>query len=165
MPTAEEPGRHELVMLLQSGYRYALSLTHDRPRAEDLVQDAWTNVLAKGGPRHAGYLFAAIRNRFLDEARRLRLAPSEPLEEADVDAAAPPRDEEAIHVNRASMQQALARLSSDERESLYLFAVEGYALGEIARLTGRPEGTISSLVTRGRQKLRRLLSNPLRIAT
>lgn len=144
-------------MLLQKGYRHALSLTHDGPRAEDLVQDAWTSLLAKGGPFHVGYLFATIRNRFLDAARRSRLVPTRALEDADADVEMPVRDEEMILVNRTAMKQALARLSPDERETLYLFGAEGYTLAEIATLTSRPEGTISSLVTRARQKLRRVL--------
>jgi len=145
-------------MLLQRGYRYALSLTHDAPRAEDLVQDAWTSLLGRGGPFHVGYLVSTIRNRFVDEKRRSALAPVEPLDALDAPEEAPARDEGSIQADRAAMRQALERLRTEERETLYLFAVEGYRLGEIARLTGRPEGTISSLVTRARQKLRRALA-------
>ena len=144
-------------MLLQKGYRHALSLTHDGPRAEDLVQDAWTALLAKGGPFHVGYLYATIRNRFLDADRRSRLVPTRSLDDAEAAADIPVRDEETLLVNRAAMRQALTRLSPDERETLYLFGAEGYTLAEIAALTSRPEGTISSLVTRARQKLRRVL--------
>ena len=31
----------ELRQILQSGMRYAMSLTHDEARADDLLQDAW----------------------------------------------------------------------------------------------------------------------------
>jgi RNA polymerase sigma-70 factor (ECF subfamily) len=156
MARGERPSREELTDLLQRGFRYALSLTHDRSRAEDLVQDAWTSLLERDDGYHAGYLFATIRNRFIDQSRRLRLVSLAPLDEAEAhEGDEPPRDEEAIVTDRATIRQALSRLGPDEREALYLFAVEGYGLGEIARLTGRPEGTVSSLVTRARQRIRR----------
>jgi len=159
MKETERPSRVELTTLLERGYRYALSLTHERSRAEDLVQDAWTVLLGRGGPFHVGYLFATIRNRFVDLTRRDRVFSPELLEGLEDGADAPAaRDEEAILLDGAALRQGLSRLRVEERESLYLFAVEGYALGEIARLTGRPEGTISSLVTRARQKLRRALA-------
>ena len=52
--------------LLQGGFRYAMSLTHDRQQAEDLLQEAWARVLAANGPRHKGYLYATLRNVFHD---------------------------------------------------------------------------------------------------
>ncbi|MBI3777250.1 MAG: hypothetical protein HY273_17190 [Gammaproteobacteria bacterium] len=54
--TTEAARMAELSELLQHGYRYALSLTHHKTRAEDLLQDAWVAVLqARGAPANARY--------------------------------------------------------------------------------------------------------------
>src|SRR5438132_10115047 len=111
MAKGERPSREELAELLQRGFRYALSLAHDRSQAEDLVQDAWTSLLTRGNAYHAGYLFATIRNRFIDQSRRSRLVGLAPLEESDGRGGeVPPRDEEAIVTDRAAIRQALSRL-------------------------------------------------------
>src|SRR5258706_3931975 len=157
MAKVERPPREELVLLLQRGYRYALSLTHDTPDAEDLVQDAWTSLLSRGGGYHVGYLFAAIRNRFIDRMRRNRLVAVEPLADIVEEGTG---DEEALLADRAALRQALGRLGPDEREALYLFAVEGFTHAEIATMTARPEGTVSNLITRARQRMRRSLAIP-----
>ena len=60
--------------LAQRGYRFALALTHDPDQAEDVLQDAWYRVLHANGPLTAGYLFSTVRNRFIDLARRDKLA-------------------------------------------------------------------------------------------
>ena len=47
----------------------------------------------------------------------------------------------------------LAKLRDIEREALFLHIVEGYSANEIATLTGRPRGTVLSLIHRSRKKL------------
>ena len=59
--------------LLQCGYRFALSLTHDDARAADLVQDAWTSVPQAQGPWSRAYPLPTIRRR-LSVPGRLGLA-------------------------------------------------------------------------------------------
>ncbi len=152
--------REVLETLLRRGFRYALSLTHSAPSAEDLVQDAWLAILSKRRPLHAGYLFATIRNRFIDIRRRDRVLALEPhddpgaiLDEQEIVAG---MDEE-IRLRVVDLERALGDLAWEEREALFLMSVEGYTALEVARLTGRPRGTVLSLVHRGRRKLRRLL--------
>lgn len=139
--------------MLQRGYRYALSLTHDRGRAEDLVQDAVVAALRRGGAPSAGYLLATIRNRFIDLYRRERLVVMEPLDETGEDALAS-LDAPDSAVDPERLEEALGTLRPQEREALYLAAVESYTTREIADLTGRPQGTVLSLIHRARGKLR-----------
>lgn len=143
----------DLESLLARGYRYALALSHDPTAAEDLLQDVWLAILQRGAPRHVGYLFRSIRNRFLDLAKRHRLVVLEPLDAVDEFAgtARAPR-----HLDRVDLERGLSRLRDVEREALYLTAVEGYTvaeLAELAELTEQPLGTASSLVRRARHKL------------
>lgn len=145
-----------ITQLLQSGYRFALSLTHDRGAAEDLLQDAWVAVLQARGPHNRRYLFTAIRTRFLNRHRRERLVPVMSLEEARGDVGMDDElDDLDFPLNTAQFDATLAQLRPLEREALYLSAVEEYSAQEIAQLTKQSRGTVLSLIHRARRKLRR----------
>jgi len=158
--------RDELETLLVRGYRYGLSLTHDPDRAEDLLQDAWVSVLKARGPREIGYLFAAIRSRFVDQTRRKRIELVEALPPEELERIAD--DERSwqpeISLGSKDLEAALAKLRPEEREILFLQAVEGFTAKEIGELTGRPRGTVLSLLHRTRKKLVRALGEPRREA-
>ena len=153
---APPPAGAELDALLQRAYRYALSLTHDEDAARDLVQDASLSVARRGGPWHAGYLLTAVRNRFLDLRRRPAVFDTESEAEAsERDAAPQPFAAEALEAE-------LGRLRDDEREVLFLHAVEGLTASEIGVLTERPRGTVLSLLHRTKKKLRGRLGDAFR---
>lgn len=145
----------QLEELLQRGFRYALSLTHDEDRAADLLQDAWISMLRRGAPRHVGYLFATLRNRFFDLEKRRRLVAIEPLDAvSEHDDALAFLDQASHFAEMGTLEKALEDLRPAEREALFLAAVEGYTVREIADMTEQPKGTVSSLVQRARRKLK-----------
>jgi DNA-directed RNA polymerase specialized sigma24 family protein len=47
----------------------AFSLAHDSSEAEDFLQDACLSLLGSGASWERSYLFATIRNRFIDRYR------------------------------------------------------------------------------------------------
>ena len=147
----------ELDELLQSGFRYAFSLTHDRGEAEDLLQEACASILRVEGPWTKGYLFSSIRNRFIDAYRRDQRLTLLTLESIELEIEEADEHPFADSVRSGVLQQALATLRPEEREVLFLMFVEGYTASEIAELTGRPRGTVLSLAHRARQKLREIL--------
>lgn len=144
----EERGDDPLSVLLQRGYRYALALTHDRAQAEDLLHDAFAGVLARGKAESMPYLIRAIRNRWIDSHRRQKIVPmvarSEGEREADQDSAL---QSLLLH---DEIGRALAALTPDEREALYLHAVCGWTAAEIGLLTERPRNTILTVLARAR---------------
>jgi RNA polymerase sigma-70 factor (ECF subfamily) len=147
----------ELGELLQRAFRYALSLTHARNEAEDLVQDACLGIARNGGPWQIGYLMTAIRNRYIDRCRRDGVLRLHPLGEIDVP------DPSAIELPTDTslgepLEQALARLNPGERELIFLSAVEGYSTKQIVTFTGRPRGSVLSGIHRAKEKLRQWLS-------
>ncbi len=159
---AQPPDPNEnLDALFQRGFRYAMALTHDPDRAADLLQDACVACLAAQAPWRVGYLFAAIRSRFIDQTRRQKLVIVEPIgadeELAQTGASTDPREAETLQADLESLDRALGRLRAEEREVLFLAALEGYSAREIAELTGRPRGTILSVIHRARGKIRDLL--------
>jgi RNA polymerase sigma-70 factor (ECF subfamily) len=142
--------------LLESGYRYAFSLVRDAAEAEDLVQDACLSILAAGAAWERRYLFATIRNRFIDGYRKNRKILFLSLERDEESREGEPPDpnwEAPDFLQSGLLDRALASLRPEERETLYLAVVEGYTAEEIAELTSRPRGTILSLLHRTKAKL------------
>jgi RNA polymerase sigma-70 factor (ECF subfamily) len=146
--------------LLKRGYRYAMSLTHDSARAEDLLQDSWVAVLQAGGAPSIVYLFSSIRTRFINQWHRERLVPMMQLDEAmehDLLNASERNTDGLVRATYKSLEQALSRLRPVEREALFLAVVEGYTAQEIADLTQQGRGTVLSLIHRAKAKMRRFL--------
>src|SRR6266851_1812642 len=142
--------------LLERAYRYAFSLAHDAAEAEDLLQDACLSILASGGPWERSYVFASIRNRFIDRYRRNRKILFLSLDRDDDRSEEEPADlnwEAPDVLQNGLLDRALGSLRAEERETLYLAVVEGCTAKEIAELTSRPRGTILSLLYRTKAKL------------
>ena len=95
--------------------------------------------------------FTIIRNLYIDQYRRRRRVRFITLtSEHEHFSASGGADRENA---RIAMDQMLAKLRDIEREALFLHAVEGHSANEIATLTGRPRGTVLSLIHRSRKKL------------
>lgn len=144
------PDRAAIEDLLQRGFRYALALTHDHAAAEDLLHDAWASVLSKRRVDSAPYLIRTIRNRWIDQLRRSRVVPMVALADEPVD---PHVGAERSVVAADEIASALGSLSADEREVLYLNAVEGWTAAEIGALTQRSRNTILSILARARRRV------------
>jgi len=145
--------------LLQHGYRYAVSLTHDPQRARDLVQEACLSISQQDRGWTEGYLLQTIRNQFIDEYRRQQNVPMHALENHT------PVDSNWEHAFSGldagyddAMVDALERLRDDERELLFLSVIAGYPTRRLVALTGKPRGTVLSTLHRAKKKLHRWLS-------
>ena len=149
--------------LIERGYRFARSLIHDPDDAEELLQDAWLSVCRAGGTLDHGYLFAAIRSRYVDRCRRDRRIKFEALDPNGQETDVPEGDSSealgaAPHYDTA-LQSALSRLRPAERAVLFLAAVEGYTAKQIADLLEWPRGTVLSMLGRSRVKLQGWLTS------
>ena len=138
-------------------YRLAYRLIGDRHEAEDVVQDTFRSAWKSRRSYEAGrgdraWLAAILRRRVVDRRRRrswpaapLVMPENEPFIEDDNSALDPYSDE---------MQQALARLPVELRETLLLVVVGELTHQEAADLLNVPLGTVLSRVSRARQQLR-----------
>ncbi|PKM28949.1 MAG: RNA polymerase subunit sigma-70 [Gammaproteobacteria bacterium HGW-Gammaproteobacteria-11] len=143
--------------LLQAGYRYALALRGRPDDARDLVHEAWLRLNGQWLPiLTKARLFRTIRNLFIDQYRRDQLMVMEPLElHSDLYLAHEVALDREIHA--LELTACLGQLRAPEREALFLNSVEGYTVSEIAQMTGRPRGTVLSLIHRAKEKMRALL--------
>ncbi|HXE57127.1 MAG TPA: sigma-70 family RNA polymerase sigma factor [Gemmatimonadales bacterium] len=150
-------------------YRVALRLTRDPARAEDLVQEtmlrafrAWDRFTP--GTNARAWLFAILRNGFINEYRRMRREPRmvelDAAEPGSIHDAVADTDPEGRFFSRIVDEQVLAALDDlppDFREVVVLSDVEGLPYAEIAELLGVPVGTVKSRLFRARRLLQRAL--------
>ena len=133
-----------------SVYAFLVSLCGDRTWAEDLMQDTFTKAtLAMGGYRNGNpraWLFAIARNVFLDDARRRRPIPTEPLEHP----AAPVSDITEVD----AITRTLATLPQRQRTALVLSDHGGLTAGEVGEVLGVTPGAARVLIHRARQAFR-----------
>ena len=141
---------------------YALSLTHDRDRANDLVQETVLKALAgrasfRPGTNFSGWIFRIQRNEFISSLRRQK--PTVPIDTAVAESLTQRPAQENGLVMREFLR-AFAQLSPGQREALVLAVVDGQPYDAIAEHVGVSIGTIKSRVSRARASLARLLLDP-----
>ena len=148
--------------------RYARALTRSADRADDLVQETLLRAIAKShlwqtGTDIRAWLFTIMHNHYVNMVRRAM------RDEATVDIDQMSSSLVAVTDPTASSQlreldQALARLSGEQREVILLVGLEGMSYETAAKVLSVPVGTVRSRLSRGRDALRRLLDLPEKAA-
>jgi RNA polymerase sigma-70 factor, ECF subfamily len=131
-------------------WRYAVHLTGDRSRAEDVVQEtllrAWQHPeVTRDGDRSArAWLFTVARNMIIDERRSARFR----REVAPLEFAPEPEGPGAAEVNaaldRLLVGDALTRLSDEHRAVIRRAYFLGWSTAQIAADLDIAEGTVKS---------------------
>lgn len=151
----------DLEELLNRGFRYAFSLSHDETLSEDLVQGACMKIVGNKKKWSKGLFFTIIRNRFIDVYRHSKKLQIYSVDEdkgkkRSKDWSYKP-DTEMHIANAEILEWALGKIRHDQREALYLSVVEGYTAEEISKLIEMPRNTVLSHIHRARKKLASLL--------
>ena len=145
-------------------YATGVRLLGDAHLAEELVQDAFTNVwqgAASFDPERASFatwLYRVARNRAVDLARRRRARPRSAGEDTLRILSGGPEPEAGV--DGWDVARALSRIPEEHREVLTLAYFEGLSQREISRRTGIPLGTIKSRTTAALKRLHRSLVDP-----
>jgi len=141
-------------------YQYALSLSRHDDIAYDLLQSAVEKYLKRNQgsiDKPKAYLKIIIRNLFFDLEKRKKIVPMVSVECNEV-SYIEPFDETSmddILINEQDVQQLTEKLSSEENELLYLWAVEEYTTEEIAKILNQPKGTILSKLYRLKKRIKK----------
>lgn len=141
--------------------RLALFLTGDREMAADLAQEALANVYRRWG-RIAGtdpapYARKALVNLWRNAWRRRLLERRRPPRPSEVAGGHATSVAEAVRV-----AEALRVLPRVQRAAVLLRYYEDRPVAEVARILGRPEGTVKSDLHRALARLRPLLEEETR---
>lgn len=145
--------RDGLLAALPELRTFAMSLTINATRADDLVQEtllkAWKSQdRFVPGTKLIAWLLTIMRNQFYTECRKAKRE----VEDADGVAAgqliALPAQEHEIELQK--VWTILAKLPAAQREALLLVAGQGLSYEAAAALVGTQTGTIKSRVSRAR---------------
>ena len=140
-------------------YRYAISLTNNEDQAYDLLQTCVEKYLKANLAdieTPIAYLKRMIRNEFIDQTRKRRF-----YQDVEPEAMSRISDEhslnevtmEEIYVQQSEVAALLGTMQPEERELLYLWAVEEYTIDEIAKIKQVPRGTLLSKLHRLKKRV------------
>jgi RNA polymerase sigma-70 factor, ECF subfamily len=139
--------------------RYALALSHDPVRADDLVQSCLARAVAKQhlwqeGTDLRAWLFTILHNQHINEVRRsVREGTAVPVESAGSSVEANALDKLQLR----DLDRAMSRLPEDQRQVILLVGLEGMRYDQVAQILNVPVGTVRSRLSRGREMLRVLM--------
>src|ERR1700683_3914726 len=160
MPLTNEL-RDDILASVPSLPAFAISLSGNVDRADDLVQETLLRALAnidsfEPGTNMSALLFTILPNLFRSEYRKRRRE----VEDTDGRFAEglKSQPEQPSHVEFQEFRTALAKLPSDQREALILVGASGFSYEEAAGICGCAVGTIKSRVNRARTRLADLLA-------
>ncbi len=152
--------RDDILASVPSLRAFAISLSGNGDRADDLVQETLLRALAnidsfQPGSNLPAWLFTILRNLFRSDYRKRRRE----VEDADGSYAKTLKTQPAqqAHLEFEEFRAALDKLPQDQREALILVGASGFSYEDAAAICGCAVGTIKSRVNRARSKLSALL--------
>ncbi|WP_022726730.1 sigma-70 family RNA polymerase sigma factor [Fodinicurvata sediminis] len=138
--------------------RYARALVRDPVRADDLVQDCLERAIRKRKQLRSqgsvkSWLFRILYTVYLNGRKTRYSAPlDDPLEETSCVMQANQQQQ----LECKSILEAIDCLPDDQREAIFLVALEGVSYTEAASILGVEIGTLKSRLSRGRETLRQI---------
>jgi RNA polymerase sigma-70 factor, ECF subfamily len=163
--------KQEALACLDGLYGYAMSLSHDRADAQDLVQETYLRATRASGQlapdsNLKSWLCAILRNLWLNQMRHAQSGPQFVEMSVEQQESAPahsrsgdnPYASYVAKMERDSVRAAVRLLPVAFREVIVLREFEGLSYHEIADILHCPAGTVMSRLGRAREKLRVLLS-------
>jgi RNA polymerase sigma-70 factor, ECF subfamily len=149
--TGDGDAMRELYVRLAPGvYTYVLRIVANRDDAEDVTQQIFAKLLTELGryePREApfrAWVLRVARNVAIDHLRGARAVPCEEVRSHH------DRADEVAREHTASLREALASLTSGQRDVLVLRHLVGLTPEEIAARLGRSVRSVHCLHHRGR---------------
>lgn len=140
-------------------FRFAVSLARDEAAAADLTQQTFLKWARHGDQlrdrtKAKTWLFTTLHREFLATRRKVR----EQADESELDSIPAPRIEVGNKIDAKAAVAALSDLDETYRAPVAMFYLEDLSYAEIAESLDIPIGTVMSRLSRGRERLRKILS-------
>lgn len=141
-------------------WRYAVRLTGDTARAEDVVQEtllrAWRHPeVTEDSERSArAWLFTVARNLIIDERRSARFRSESGTGDMEQTADRAGPDEVETALDRMLLGEAISQLSEEHRAVIRRAYYQGWSTAQIAADLQIAEGTVKSRLHYGMRALR-----------
>ena len=152
--------RDDILASVPSLRAFAISLSGNGDRADDLVQETLLRALAnidsfQPGSNLPAWLFTILRNLFRSDYRKRRRE----VEDADGSYAKTLKTQPAqnAHLEFEEFRAALDKLPQDQREALILVGASGFSYEDAAAICKCAVGTVKSRVARARKTLIEIL--------
>ena len=137
--------------------RYARALVGDRDGADDLVQDTLERAVRKFHLWRPGdlraWLFSIMHNVFVNQLKSRKIGLDVEIDEETLAARIPT----VTGTDVMDLQRALQALAAEQREVVLLVALEDMSYADVSRALGIPIGTVMSRLSRGRERLRKIM--------
>lgn len=161
------PSTHNFETLYQrylgKVYRTCLSFTHDAQTAQDYTQDIFLKVFGKldtfaHQSSFSTWLYAIAHNHCLDQHRRRKRLPTEPLAPDLVQtlAGSSPFTDDADEDQLQLMERQLAKLPPSDRDLLRLRYEQGLSIAALCQHYQLSESAVKMRLKRSRDRLRSL---------
>lgn len=157
-----------LAPMLPRLWAFALRISGDQHDAEDLVQRACVRALERAhqlqpGTAPLSWMFSIVQSTWINELRARKVRSRSGMDwdddflETVADPAARTPEQQAMD---GQIVSAVQRLPEAQRMVMLLVGVEGLSYNEAAEALGVPIGTIMSRLSRARQAIGALFSDP-----
>lgn len=153
--------RENLLAAIPSLRAFAVSLTKNSDRADDLVQEtlvkAWDKQSSfQPGTNLKAWLFTILRNEFYSQMRKRGREVQDSDGAITARLSIHPSQDGSVDLN--DFRKALEQLPEDQREAIVLVGASGFSYEEAAEICDCAVGTIKSRVSRARVRLHEILS-------
>lgn len=150
-------------------YAVALRMCANREDAQDCLQDAMLRIYKalpsfKGQSSFFTWVYRITMNTCLDDLRRKKVRQATSVDQL-IELGWSPTDEEDTperHHDRSELRRNLSKaislLPEEMRAAVILRDIQGFSYDEIAETLNTNVGTVKSRISRGREKLREILS-------
>lgn len=159
--------KHDVIEELFSKYYndallYTLSLTKNYPLAEEIISDAFYTALKTADGEvynFKAWLLKVCRNLYLNKQRKARRL--EELDENLADTRESILDNIIRREEYRALYHAISLLNPTYKEIITLFYFEDLSVKDIALVTGKNETVVKVTLFRGREALKKILSENL----
>ncbi len=160
MTTPEPDLRDALLAAVPSLRAFAISLSGQVDRADDLVQETLVRAIENAhrfeeGTSLQSWTYTILRNLFISDCRKRWREVADPDSAIAEKVAVVP--EQDARLDFEDLIDALNKLSPDHREIILLIGAEGMSYEQAAKICGITVGTVKSRINRARTRIAELM--------